>query len=249
MRTARWMATALMAVASGGWAKGPDLSHEYGPQPTWQEFQAIAEKAIAARLKDPDSARFRWRYDMHKGAVGIFMGGTRYGYLTCGFVNAKNSYGGYTGETTILVVIDFGVVQGTDMDSRTHGMVEEKCQQAVAKGLLVARSNGPPPDHTEDGADAPVAETTLGLAIIAVAGGAHIAKIVSGGPADRAGLTSGMVIASVNGIAVRGMPIATIQQILAAAQDDLSLTMVDGSTFKLALLPASLSPPHKEPRP
>jgi len=40
--------------------------------------------AVRSKLKDPDSARF---YELHST-----------GNSTCGFVNAKNSYGGFTGK-------------------------------------------------------------------------------------------------------------------------------------------------------
>lgn len=48
-------------------------------------LMAVARAAVTRQLKDPSSARFE--------AVGVMDKG-RY---VCGFVNAKNSYGGYTG--------------------------------------------------------------------------------------------------------------------------------------------------------
>lgn len=44
--------------------------------------------AVKAKLKDPSSAQFRNVY-FHRGADGIPM--------TCGEVNSKNSFGGYSG--------------------------------------------------------------------------------------------------------------------------------------------------------
>lgn len=68
-----------------------------------------AEKATIARvikqgLKDPDSAKFRWvpyRYP-EKGAGSY-----------CGYVNAKNSYGGYTGfeQFHVLLVPEKGGIE------------------------------------------------------------------------------------------------------------------------------------------
>jgi len=43
---------------------------------------------VKAKLKDPESAQFSGVY-FHRGADGVPM--------TCGKVNAKNSFGGYTG--------------------------------------------------------------------------------------------------------------------------------------------------------
>jgi len=45
-------------------------------------------KAVRSKLKDGDSAKFRNVY-FHRGSDGIPM--------TCGEVNSKNSFGGYTG--------------------------------------------------------------------------------------------------------------------------------------------------------
>jgi len=51
----------------------------------------FAEGVIRGDLRDPESARFRdVRRNTEKGAV-------------CGFVNAKNGYGGYVGEAPFIV--------------------------------------------------------------------------------------------------------------------------------------------------
>lgn len=50
---------------------------------------AAAKKAVIARLKDPDSAKF--------GKVVYRPDG-----VVCGYVNAKNSFGGYTGEKAFI---------------------------------------------------------------------------------------------------------------------------------------------------
>lgn len=47
--------------------------------------------AVKAKLKDPDSAQFRWPAPKEWGSY-------------CGWVNAKNSYGGYTGFKPFYVV-------------------------------------------------------------------------------------------------------------------------------------------------
>jgi hypothetical protein len=48
---------------------------------------------VRARLKDPDSARFRGT-----GNADIEIAAGKPVSITCGYVNAKNSFGGYTGE-------------------------------------------------------------------------------------------------------------------------------------------------------
>lgn len=55
---------------------------------TWTERKG-AERAIAEQLRDPDSAKYKYR-----GAGGLFV---------CGEVNAKNSFGAYSGFQTFIV--------------------------------------------------------------------------------------------------------------------------------------------------
>jgi len=77
------------------------------PVVTWTKSVSTAEEESAAKaavinkLKDPESARFgeTWAMDGTNGNRNI-----------CGYVNAKNSYGGYTGmkvfhksESTVLI--------------------------------------------------------------------------------------------------------------------------------------------------
>ncbi len=63
-------------------------------------IEAAAEKAVNQNLKDPDSSKFSnlvaYQKDPHMIAV-------------CGFVNAKNSYGGYVGATPFFAYVDVGV--------------------------------------------------------------------------------------------------------------------------------------------
>jgi hypothetical protein len=54
---------------------------------------ALAHERVKDMLKDPDSARFRSEFVTHDGTV-------------CGFVNAKNSYGGYGGFKRYIVETD-----------------------------------------------------------------------------------------------------------------------------------------------
>ncbi len=61
------------------------------PAQAQQPAKAIAAKArnaVLAALKDPDSAVFE----------GLYMGNSPAKNVVCGFVNAKNSFGGYTGK-------------------------------------------------------------------------------------------------------------------------------------------------------
>lgn len=59
------------------------------------EQEQRAKDAVIAKLKDPDSARF-------SGVVGVGDPNTG-SFSVCGSVNAKNSYGGYTGSKPFAV--------------------------------------------------------------------------------------------------------------------------------------------------
>lgn len=68
----------------------------------------VARERVTTTLKDPDSAKFRGEFVGKDGAV-------------CGFVNAKNSYGGYGGFERYIVTSDRVLMDGDKawaMDSR-----------------------------------------------------------------------------------------------------------------------------------
>jgi hypothetical protein len=86
-----------------------------------EEDTAYAQDMISERLKDPESARFRRMY-----IVGL--GGSV--STICGEVNAKNSYGGYTGYKPFLVVtgIDRAYFwDSIDDDSFENTMIRSMC--------------------------------------------------------------------------------------------------------------------------
>lgn len=68
---------------------------DVGAKPS--NYKELVEGAIKDQLKDPDSAKF---YDMSPLRKEVMVEHRQfvYGYSTCVYVNAKNSYGGYTGK-------------------------------------------------------------------------------------------------------------------------------------------------------
>ncbi len=60
-------------------------------------IKKLVEDAIKEQLKDPDSAKFTDMTNPRK-EVMVDQGNFIYGYSTCVYVNAKNSYGGYVGK-------------------------------------------------------------------------------------------------------------------------------------------------------
>lgn len=88
------------------------------------------ERGIRGRLRDPESARFG------RAVSGYDETGLIY---TCGVVNAKNAYGGYTGEKPYMVVLlpgpkaTVGAVHLGDQPA-AEGAVFEVCQ---TRGLFL----------------------------------------------------------------------------------------------------------------
>lgn len=101
----------ICALHSTNVLAGPEDSYDRTTDVKKVVWMDLGKAAAKAKLKDPSSAQFRNVY-FHKGADGIPM--------TCGEVNPKNSYGGYSGyqkfvsagesELTFLQaqVVDFG---------------------------------------------------------------------------------------------------------------------------------------------
>lgn len=61
------------------------------------DYQPLIEGAIRDQLKDPESAQFTG-FTTPRKEVMVDQRKFIYGYSSCVFVNAKNSYGGYTGK-------------------------------------------------------------------------------------------------------------------------------------------------------
>ncbi|HNN66546.1 MAG TPA: hypothetical protein PKM19_10025 [Pseudomonadales bacterium] len=92
MKRVNYIVISLLAFLSVGCASHSPSANR--PAVTWTksvataEEQSTAKAAVINQLKDPESARFGeiWAMDGTNGRRHI-----------CGYVNAKNGYGGYTG--------------------------------------------------------------------------------------------------------------------------------------------------------
>jgi hypothetical protein len=108
MADLRLFLVALTGAAFGSCAKEPSVK---------EQLIADAKAAVAATLKDPDSAKFR--------GMKAYPGKK----LVCGEVNGKNSYGAYSGFSTFFY--DGGFVQIADHDSIFYPHYEELCFGAL----------------------------------------------------------------------------------------------------------------------
>ena len=111
-----FMAGALLALGVASCAIVPTTQEQaaadYGTPMEQAEAEAAAEAHIKARLKDPGSAVFTWKpiYAGYLRGAPIVGRKTIYGYLLDGTVNAKNSFGGYTGAEPYQVIFRNGVI-------------------------------------------------------------------------------------------------------------------------------------------
>jgi hypothetical protein len=99
---------------------------DYGTPITQAEAETGAIKFLHDYLKDPQSAICEWN-QVYKGVeydVAFFGGKGKpwFGYILKGKVNAKNSYGGYTGAYPFIFVFNNGVITRayTDDKKSTH---------------------------------------------------------------------------------------------------------------------------------
>ena len=88
---------AVVFFLLGGCAVAPTqdelASADYGAYPS--DYKDIVQNYMETRLKDPMSAQYSF-LNSPRSAWNTF-GGKKFGYAVCARVNAKNSFGGYTG--------------------------------------------------------------------------------------------------------------------------------------------------------
>lgn len=73
----------------------PSASPTVSPGIQWRRDQ----RRLRSILRDPDSAQFGRTYPIVRDGLPI----------TCGYVNAKNAFGGYTGERMWIVIADLNI--------------------------------------------------------------------------------------------------------------------------------------------
>jgi hypothetical protein len=110
------------------------------PAPTMRQFsdkeKAALTVALSQTLKDPESARFKWL------PLADYAGTNPVGY--CGWVNAKNSYGGYTGFKRFFAMInrgpngEFSTGSIEHIEERSNPVLDRNASvgDAVTTGLL-----------------------------------------------------------------------------------------------------------------
>lgn len=108
-----------------GLRAGPPTAEElaaadYGPPITQEAAVAQALTWLQGNLKDPDSLKATWE-DVRRGWIQYWVGEQLFfGYVLTGSINAKNSYGGYSGPREFRFVFYGGKLRDVfGMDSRS----------------------------------------------------------------------------------------------------------------------------------
>jgi hypothetical protein len=208
----------------------PVVAPDYGPAPDWARYRELGEAAVKTLLTDPDSAKFEWPtgYIQTRYATGRRTYAD--GYLACGLVNSRNRMGGYGGRMPFLVVIDHDQVLFVDAAPDFTYPMGQFCKntQFPAPGQMLETH-------------ALQENLGFGFTVFAYKDGAYVYRVRAGGPAAQAGLEMNMIIASINGIAVKGLSDAMLNQMFDAAQGAVTLTLTDGKTMTI---PRGVVPPE-----
>ncbi|MDP9706630.1 UNVERIFIED_ORG: hypothetical protein J2W64_003844 [Rahnella aquatilis] len=93
-------------------------SANYGSLP--DDYQQQIKNYMASALKDPESARYTFEQPFkaysQDGSMASTSGGVIYGYASGVQVNAKNSYGGYTGNQLYVFMFSNGVMYDSTLN-------------------------------------------------------------------------------------------------------------------------------------
>ena len=105
----------FIAICATGCAPGvKEMSHaeilmaDYGVYP--EDYQQAVKDYMNGILIDPGSARYSNWKGPSKGGVKDSFAGYVFGYRVCVDINAKNSFGGYTGNQRSFFIIKDGKV-------------------------------------------------------------------------------------------------------------------------------------------
>lgn len=208
------LAAACASVLSVSTPASAKRTFDYGAPPNWEEYKRLGEAALRAALPDQEKWAVEWpncaipyTWD-HKGNYP--------GYMTCGIMRATAPVTKRYPVTPFIVVIDRREVTKVDIGQRaSNSAVTETCTKWVATGKLPpARLMEAPVTSTIGPAVVPASDlpiATLGVTVRAMPEGAYVLSATPNAVGQRAGLTQGTVITSVNGIPLAGLGTAMAQ--------------------------------------
>ncbi len=108
---------------------------------TPESIELARMRAVIASLRssliDPESARITVSFGFTpRLATWTIWGVPTTGYFTCGTVNAKNGFGGYTGPKTFIGMIMPDGTPSATIDSDKSPLLGTICLQALQAGML-----------------------------------------------------------------------------------------------------------------
>jgi len=106
-------------------APAPVLA-DLGPEPAMEEFAALAEPALVAKLRRPVPVTFKWPYKLTAGPAG---------YYTCGLASSPKKG---LKDAWVSAVVAHGQAVNVQW-STMNGMLAYSCKQEIRKGKIVAR--------------------------------------------------------------------------------------------------------------
>ena len=122
------------------------MGRNAAPPPSKLAAQMAAKNYFNSSLKDPYSAKYKFYEPVNSHL--ILDDARKFGWFICGVVNAKNSYGGYTGDSIFLAFLDPNdgtrVIDGS-IESDKYKIVEPWCAKVYNAKNAVAFS-GPETD-------------------------------------------------------------------------------------------------------
>ncbi|MCL1080342.1 hypothetical protein D5R81_20185 [Parashewanella spongiae] len=101
---------------------------DYGSYPS--NYQELVKSYMQRRLKDPESAKYRFKGKPIKWyEPSQTLATTVFNYQLTVFINAKNSYGGYAGESEYRFSIKNGVItKCSDITEASSGRISSNWQ-------------------------------------------------------------------------------------------------------------------------
>jgi len=112
----------------------PEANADYGIYP--KDYENIIKSYYETRLKDPDSAKysdFREPKRSYK-ILNLKERRAQHGYAACVYINAKNSYGGYTGNKLAWLFIRDNVVVESALEDSTDALEKIRFIGALHRG-------------------------------------------------------------------------------------------------------------------
>lgn len=99
---------------------------------------AQAQSRLLARLSDPDSATFSWPYGFRwfrDKPMALLPG--RSGWVTCGYMRARNRMGGFSPELAVKIWVKRGEIHdvAVDDDAGDFPVIRMECNNLIAGGM------------------------------------------------------------------------------------------------------------------